>query len=133
MADSFDEVQPAAYRLHVSGSGMQAATFLRRERDSTWGNVLAGEVIAERNSFCLNKLKYLEVRGAARDNSRWLLRAIARGGLAAAFFVPRTLHGDPTKRPWAFLAALQTSLAALLTTRPARRADGGYLGLAGVQ
>jgi hypothetical protein len=70
VTNSFDEVQPAAYRLRVSGSGMQTAIFLRRERDSTWGNVLAGEVIAERNSFCLNKLKYLEVRGAAWDNFR---------------------------------------------------------------
>jgi hypothetical protein len=41
---------------------MTPAVFLRRERDVTWGNVLAGEVIAERNSFCLNKLKYLEVK-----------------------------------------------------------------------
>ena len=62
VTNSYGEVQPAAYRLHVSGSGMTPATFLRRERDFTWGNVLAGEVIAERNSFCLNKLKYLETK-----------------------------------------------------------------------
>jgi len=70
---------------------------------------------------------------AAGYNIRWLLRAIARGGLAAAFFVQRTLHGDLTKWPWAFWATLQTSLAALLTTRPARRSDAGFLGLAGVR
>ncbi len=69
---------------------------------------------------------------AAGYNIRWLMRAIARGGLAAAFFVPRTLHGDHKKWLWAFLAAMQTSLAALLTTGPARRVDGGYLRLAGV-
>ena len=62
VTNSYGEVQPAAYRLHVSGSGMTSAMFLRRDRDVTWGNVLAGEVIAERNSFCLNKLKYLEVK-----------------------------------------------------------------------
>ncbi len=70
---------------------------------------------------------------AAGYNIRWLMRAIARGGLAAAFFVPRTLHGDHKKWLWAFLAAMQTSLAALLTTGPARRADGGFLGLVGVR
>jgi len=62
VTNSYGEVQPAAYRLRVSGSGMTPAVFLRRERDFTWGNVLAGEVIAERNSFCLNKLKYLETK-----------------------------------------------------------------------
>ena len=62
VTNSYGEVQPAAYRLRVSGSGMTPAMFLRRDRDVTWGNVLAGEVIAERNSFCLNKLKYLEVK-----------------------------------------------------------------------
>jgi IS5 family transposase len=70
---------------------------------------------------------------AAGYNIGWLPRAIARGSVAAAFFVPRTLHGDLTKWPWAFLAALQTSLAALLTTRPASRSDGSFLGLAGVR
>jgi IS5 family transposase len=67
---------------------------------------------------------------AAGYNIRWLLRAIARGGLAASFFVRRTLHGDLTSWLWALLAALQTPLAVLLMTRPAKRSDGGFLGRA---
>ena len=67
---------------------------------------------------------------AAGYNIRWLMRAIARGGLAAAFFVRRTLHDDLTSWLWALLAALQTSLAVLLLTRPAKRSDEGFLGLA---
>ena len=54
-------------------------------------------------------------------NIRWLLRAIARGGLTAAFFVRRTLHDDLTSWLWALLAALQTSLAVLLL--PGRQND----------
>lgn len=55
VTNSYGEIQSAAFKLRVSGSGMQSATFLRRAQDFTWGNVLAGEVMAERNSFCLNK------------------------------------------------------------------------------
>ena len=67
---------------------------------------------------------------AAGYNIRWLLRAIARGGLATAFFVRRTLHDSLTSWLWALLAALLTPLAVLLLTRSAKRSDGGFLGLA---
>jgi len=70
---------------------------------------------------------------AAGYNIRWLLRAIARRGLAAAFFALRTLRGVLSRWPWALLAALLTSLAALLITRPANRSDGGFFRLAVVR
>lgn len=70
---------------------------------------------------------------AAGYNIRWLLRAIARKGLAAAFFARTTLHDKLTRWPWALLAALLTSLAALLTARPPQRPDGGLLVLAVVR
>ena len=70
---------------------------------------------------------------AAGYNIRWLLRAIARGGLAAAFFALRTLRDALTRWPWALLEGLQASLATLITTRPARQSDGGFFGLAVVR
>lgn len=64
VTNSYGETQPAAFRLRVSGTGLQAAQFLRRQQDSTWGNFLAGEVIAERNSFCMNQLKNMNTQAA---------------------------------------------------------------------
>ena len=70
---------------------------------------------------------------AAGYNIRWLLRAIARGGLAAAFFARRSLRDVLTRWPWALLRGLQAFLATLLTTRPANRSDGGVFRLAVVR
>ena len=70
---------------------------------------------------------------AAGYNIRWLLRAIARGGLAAAFFARRSLSDALTRWPWALLRGIQAFLATLLTTRPANRSDAGFFRLAVVR
>jgi hypothetical protein len=69
---------------------------------------------------------------AAVYKIRWLLRIHARGGLVV-FFVTRTLNVDLTRCSWALLAALQSSLDALLMTRLARRTGEGFLGLGDVR